>query len=304
MSNRNPRRRAKKSAASFFIVLLILVVLVFVVFVAIDVFQNNETTSSSLPSESETSSEPPASSETLSSETISSEAPVSSSASEVHTASQIVPAGKVCYLTFDDGPSQYTEQNLDILTRYNAHATYFVVGNAIKVYPSKLQKIINQGSVIALHTYTHEWLDVYSTDEGYFNDLYAVQDLVYQWTGIKTYLMRFPGGSSNTISRRYNKEPKIMSRLTKAVEEKGFTYFDWNADSNDATGNGVAVEKLIASVKNEAVSEKVCLLMHDTDTKGTTVEALPQILEYLQGQGYRFEVLSETSPTFHHGVNN
>ena len=150
---------------------------------------------------------------------------------KVQQPSVVVPTGSVIYLTFDDGPSQYTPRLLEILAKYNVKATFFVVGKASTEY---YDDIVNAGHTIAIHTDTHDYKTVYSSQEAYFNDLYAVREKIYNKTGIYTTLMRFPGGSSNSVSKSHCKG--IMTALTAAVEAQGFQYFDWNVDSNDAGG--------------------------------------------------------------------
>ena len=121
--------------------------------------------------------------------------------------------------------------------------------------------------------------------------------------GVESKIIRFPGGSSNTTSKSHNKG--IMTRLTKQVQQKGYVYVDWNVDSNDATGNNVPKTKILNSIKASSKGRgDICVLMHDTAAKKTTVDALPEMICYLRAQGYRFEALKTDSPVFHHGVNN
>ena len=211
------------------------------------------------------------------------------------------PSGeKVCYLTFDDGPSQNTLKIIDILKKYGVTATFFVTGNGTNSY---MKKITESGNTIALHTYSHDYKKIYSSTKAYFEDLNKIKELVKKETGVESNIIRFPGGSSNTISRQYCKG--IMSTITKEVEKQGYYYFDWNVDSTDASGNNVAASKLINNIKTYSKGiNNVVVLMHDTGSKNTTVEALPKIIEYYKSQGYVIKGLSEDSKTCHHGVNN
>lgn len=209
------------------------------------------------------------------------------------------PGGKVIYLTFDDGPSPNTPRILDILDRYGVRATFFVINTKYNGYMSD---IVNRGHTIALHSYTHNYSKIYSSDEAYYNDLQAISDVVFNQTGVRTNIIRFPGGSSNTVSRKYC--DGIMSRITKGVQDMGYQYYDWNCSSNDATGNNVAVETLVSSCKKVPSSNTVIVLMHDTNAKKTTVEALPQIIEYYQSCGYSFAAITASTPQIHHRVNN
>lgn len=215
-------------------------------------------------------------------------------------AAQPAPTGgKTIYLTFDDGPSPNTPRILDILDRYGVKATFFVINTKYNGYMSD---IVNRGHAIALHSYTHNYSRIYSSDEAYYNDLNAISDVVFNQTGVRTNIIRFPGGSSNTVSRKYCSG--IMSRITKGVQDAGYQYYDWNCSSQDATGNNVPVETIVASCRKVPSSNTVIVLMHDTGAKGTTVEALPQVIEYYRSCGYAFAAISSSTPPVHHKVNN
>lgn len=211
----------------------------------------------------------------------------------------------VCYLTFDDGPSKtVTYSILDTLDKYNAKATFFVVGTG---YTDGYTEIVKRGHTIALHTNTHEW-DIYKSTEAYFKDLQAVSDKVYEKTLIRSKIIRFPGGSSNTISRK--KCQGIMTTLTEMVVEQGYNYIDWNVDSTDALNNSRTKEDIVSSVlkycldKDGKPKQEICVLMHDTAAKKATAEALPEIIEGLRAMGYTFKSLNNNSNGFRHDVNN
>ncbi len=206
------------------------------------------------------------------------------------------PTGGVIYLTFDDGPSQHTLRLLDVLRKYNAKATFFVVGNKAIQY---LDEIVAGGHAIAIHSDTHDYNKIYASEDAFFKDLYAIQDKIFQRTGVKTTLMRFPGGSSNMVSR-FN--PGIMTRLTKAVEAQGFQYFDWNVDSKDAGGAKTA-DEVYRNVINGVKSKKASVVLQH-DIHGYSVDAVERIIQWGLANGYTFEALTPSSPTAHHPVNN
>lgn len=207
---------------------------------------------------------------------------------------------KVCYLTFDDGPSDNTLKILDILKKANAKASFFVVGTSKLDY---IKRIHAEGHTVALHANNHDYSKIYKSEKAYFDDLTKLSSKIKNLIGIEPKIMRFPGGSSNTISRDISKG--IMTRLTKQVQKKGYVYVDWNVDSNDATGNNVPKKKILNSIKSSSKGKgDICVLMHDTAAKKTTVDALPEMISYLRAQGYHFEALTTESTVFHHGVNN
>lgn len=208
----------------------------------------------------------------------------------------VYPGGKTIYLTFDDGPGPYTGQLLDVLDRYGVKATFFVVNTDCA---EVMKEITARGHSIGVHSVTHDYDTIYTSPEAYFEDLYAMQDIIYRHTGVTTRLLRFPGGSSNTVSR-YN--PGIMTLLTRAVEDAGFRYFDWNVDSNDAGGarqSHTVRNNVIEGVGKQDVS---VVLQHDIHD--FSVAAVEEIIQWGQKNGYSFLPLTENSPPVQHGVNN
>lgn len=209
----------------------------------------------------------------------------------------VEPNGNVIYLTFDDGPSSHTPRLLKVLAKYNVKATFFVVGESALEY---LDDIVDGGHAIAIHTDTHEYSEIYASEEAFFNDLYAVRQKIYDRTGVWTTLMRFPGGSSNRVSKDYCKG--IMSKLVKAVEAQGFQYFDWNVDSKDAGGAKTA-DEVYNNVINGVSGRKYSIVLQH-DIWGYSVDAVERIIQWGLANGYTFEALTPSSPTAHHGVQN
>lgn len=211
----------------------------------------------------------------------------------------VIDGVKTCYLTFDDGPSVNTKDVLDILDRYQIKATFFVTGTYPEYY-SYMKKAHDKGHVIALHTFSHDYKTIYSSVNGYMNDLQKIKDLVYQQTGVDSKIIRFPGGSNNQSSKQYS--PGIMKILTKKVIDEGYQYYDWTSLNGD--GEGVTtVEGLYKKAMQEIEGkEDIMFLMHDSATCQNTVKALPAILDELVKRGYTFHVIDENTPTFHQQV--
>ena len=202
------------------------------------------------------------------------------------------------YLTFDDGPSYLTGKILDILDSENIKATFFVTHGG-----DYLKRAYNSGNTIALHTYTHNYSYVYSSIDNYFIDLNNVSNSVYNSIGIHPKIIRFPGGSSNTISKNYSNG--IMSRLTNEVINRGYTYFDWNVDSNDAGGDGYNNNKIYNNVINGLSHSKTnIVLMHDSESHSASVDALRNIIKYGKNNGYTFKAITSDTPIVRHGANN
>ena len=206
---------------------------------------------------------------------------------------------KICYHTFDDGPSENTLKILEILKRENVKATFFVIHTEKMDY---LKNIADDGHAIGLHSYSHQYKTIYASEDAYFSDLQKISDEVFQYTGIRSNIIRFPGGSSNTVSK-FNKG--IMTRLTQEVKNRGYAYFDWNVTSGDADDKKVSADYIIKQCKRDMPKKSnACVLMHDASAKTTTVEALPQIIKLFRDNGFTFEKLDSNSVVTNHKVNN
>lgn len=210
----------------------------------------------------------------------------------------VVNGKKIIYLTFDDGPSDYTGKLLDILKKYNVKATFFVTGFGSD---SAIKREYDEGHTVALHSNTHNYSYIYKSLDNYYNDLYKIRDRVKRITGHESNIIRFPGGSSNTVSRRYDGGIHIMSKLVKDVESKGFHYFDWNVSSGDA-GATTSSDKVYSNVVNHLKSDVSVVLQHDS--KSYSVNAVERIIKYGLDNGFTFKALDENSFGAHHGVNN
>ena len=214
------------------------------------------------------------------------------------TEQELIERGKVIYLTFDDGPSAHTAELLDILAKYNVKATFFVTGG-YETYFDMIAREKEEGHSIGMHCYNHDYKKVSASEEAYFEDLQKIDDLIYEQTGERTKLIRFPGGGSN-ISSKFN--PGIMTTLTAKVEEMGYRYFDWNVLSGDA-GDTKDTEEIIQNVI-EGVQKKDIAVVLQHDTHDFSIAAVEEIIIWGLENGYTFLPLSMDSPTIHHSVAN
>ena len=202
------------------------------------------------------------------------------------------------YLTFDDGPSEDTTGYiLDVLKEEGVKATFFVTCNG----PDYLiKRMYDEGHTVALHTASHNYSYVYSSVNNYFNDLEKVRNRVKNITGYDSKIIRFPGGSSNTISRSY--QYGIMSQLTNMVIEKGYRYYDWNVDADDA-GHAYSSSQVYNNVVNHLSYNRAnMVLMHDI--KYQTKDAIRDIIRYGKNNGYTFKKIENDTYMIRHGVNN
>ena len=202
------------------------------------------------------------------------------------------------YLTFDDGPNEETtEYILDVLKEEGVKATFFVTCNG----PDYLiKRMYNEGHTVALHTATHNYSYIYSSKENYFADLERVSNRVKNITGYESKIIRFPGGSSNTISRNY--KIGIMSELTTEVLNRGYRYYDWNVDADDA-GKAYTKEQVYNNVTSHLSHQRSnMVLMHDV--KYQTKSAIRDIIRYAKANGYTFKKIEMNTYMIRHYVNN
>lgn len=194
---------------------------------------------------------------------------------------------KIAYLTFDDGPSKViTPKILDILDKYDIKATFFVVGKMVDVNPDILKRIYNEGHSIGNHSYSHKYSYVYRSIDNFFQEIELTENALKNVLGdnFETSLIRLPGGSHSEYKKKF----------VNAAVEKGYKVYDWNALNGDAEGINLDKDILINRLKSTVRGKKdLIILMHDTDAKSTTAEALPAILDYLIGEGYIFKKLDQ-----------
>ena len=192
---------------------------------------------------------------------------------------------KEAYLTFDDGPSQnVTPQILDILKEYDVKATFFVVGSLAEKNPEIIKRIYEEGHAIGNHTYSHRYNYIYKRVSNFLKELERTEKVLKSIIGeeYETKIIRFPGGSFG--------DKKAVFR--KAVVDNGYTFYDSNSLNGDAEGHHIPKDKLIQRfISTFKGQKKLVVLMHDMDSKKTTVEALPEIIEYLQQNDYVFDIL-------------
>lgn len=203
------------------------------------------------------------------------------------------------YLTFDDGPSNNTSKILDILKQEDIKATFFLV-NFNSSYNPVVKRIYDEGHSIGIHSYTHNYKLIYSSVSAYFDDLNKMNDKIKTITGSDTKLLRFPGGSSNTISS-FNKG--IMTTLVKEVTNAGYHYFDWNVDSSDAWSARNSND-VYNNVINNLKKGTNIVLMHDLSSNEKTINILEKIIKDAKEKGYIFENITMNTKEIHHGINN
>ncbi len=213
------------------------------------------------------------------------------------------------YLTFDDGPSGLTASYLDVLKEYGVNATFFVLGFS-EIKESWKAGIINraveEGNEIGMHGYSHVYSDIYKSKETALANFDTEKNLLKMTVGIEPQVVRFPGGSSNTVSRSVCEG--VMTEATKAVVDAGYNYIDWNVDSNDSGSdvkNSDNIYQNVISAVVPKVGARYVVLMHDGGADhSATLEVLPNIIQTLQEKGFVFDVITYETEPVRHGVNN
>ncbi len=189
-------------------------------------------------------------------------------------------SGKKVYLTFDDGPSIYTDKILDILDKYHVKATFFVIGKTDKRSKEQYKRIVNEGHTLGMHSYSHNYEQLYNSVEDFDKDFTKLRKLLYDITGYKPSIYRFPGGSDNLVNENG------MNKFIHDLNKKSIVYFDWNVVNGDATRITYTKGQLVRNILDGvAKKDRAIVLMHDTQAKKSTVDSLPKLIKALKKGG-------------------
>lgn len=202
---------------------------------------------------------------------------------------------KRVYLTFDDGPSIYTGQILDILKANDIKATFFVIAREDESYWPYYTRILEEGHTLGMHSYTHDYNQVYASLDSFETDVNSLSQFLYDRTGEYPTIYRFPGGSSNTVSN------VPMEECIAYLNEQGIIYYDWNALNGDAVSSELPPEKLVENIMNSVRQNNTSIvLMHDMQSRHTTVESLQPLIDTLKDEGYEILPIDENTPLIQH----
>ncbi|WOV88029.1 polysaccharide deacetylase family protein [Sporosarcina oncorhynchi] len=199
----------------------------------------------------------------------------------------------VVYLTFDDGPNQFTLKNNDTLNKYKAPATFFFIGNEMKHQPSIVKKMAKSDHSIGTHSMSHNQKLVYQSTNGFIAEMSGAADLLAKQSGKQSKLVRVPYGSV----------PHVTPAMQKSLKTKGYKMWDWNVDSNDWQYKDTQADQIVKNVQDgvtkqaKAGEKQIIVLMHD---RSQTAIALPKIIEWLQKEGYE---LKKYEPSNHISKN-
>ncbi|MFL0268014.1 polysaccharide deacetylase family protein [Candidatus Clostridium radicumherbarum] len=198
---------------------------------------------------------------------------------------------KVIYLTFDDGPSSVVTNNiLNILKQQHVKATFFVVGSMIKGKESVLKRIFLEGHSIGLHTYSHQYKQIYASEDAFIEEMMKTSEEIKKVIGIQPKIIRFPYGSNSHLNNAF----------LKKLHAHNFRVYDWNASISDGIRPDTSPNLFAreAIVRGDGIPY-VIFLMHCNNTNVNTYKALPQIIEHYKKLGYEFRVITNDTPEFY-----
>lgn len=200
---------------------------------------------------------------------------------------------KIVYLTFDDAPSGFTNQVLSTLKKYDVKATFFCIGKTGERYEPLYKRIVEEGHAIGLHSYSHSYDKCYASADSFMAETQKLSDLIYRNTGVRTKLVRFPGGTNNGVS-----DSRIMHEIVDRVVEEGYYYFDWSALANEVE-LGDNAEATAANLLFTCSKPIEIVLCHEYSS---TPKMLDIVIPKLKYRGYTFKVLSEDAPAMRYEV--
>ena len=178
---------------------------------------------------------------------------------------------KVVAITFDDGPSKYTEKILDILKKYDASGTFFLIGNKVEFYGDTLRRILEEGSEIGNHSYDHKLLTRLSKEE-FQVEINKTQEAIKKVTGFTPTLFRPTYGGYNNTLKSYTDLKFVL----------------WDVDSRDwqVKTKDKILKNVLPNVKSGSI-----ILLHDNHEY--SLNSLDDILKNLKNQGYKFVTVTE-----------
>ena len=204
---------------------------------------------------------------------------------------------KTAYLTFDDGPSDRTDEILAVLAEKDVKATFFVTGKSDPADLERMRKIVEAGHTIGMHSFSHDYALVYGSVESFLDEFHQNFVQIREATGVTPTVFRFPGGSINGYDASFYRE--IISEMIR----RGFVPFDWNISSEDAASNrlvptGELVENVVRNANGKV---RAFILFHDSEPKSTSVQAVGPVIDQLRQMGYTLSAITPTTlPVLYH----
>lgn len=197
---------------------------------------------------------------------------------------------KIVFITVDDGPSDITKGFLETLKSHGVSATFFILGNKVRYYQEIVKRMYDEGHSVINHSYDHNYRYIYSSPQALISSMEmcnAEIDSVIQRTDIEKSFFRFPGGAGMVFARG------ARWAFARALSSNGYHTMEWNASTQDSVPGKITVE----SIRNNAIDDKgrdvIVVLMHDTNYRSSTLEALPHIIKHYKDKGYIFRTIRD-----------
>ena len=192
---------------------------------------------------------------------------------------------KIAYLTFDDGPYDLTYKVLDTLKANNVRATFFVLGK--DGVEDRYKRIVNEGHTLANHTYYHNiGKGLYDSVDGFISQVDKLENYLYDITGYRTSLVRFPGGSATAKG--------LKDGIVNELHNRGYKYVDWTSETGDGSSKKLAQKDTWAWYQDTTRDKNIIvLLMHDYNY--STYNNLQRIIDDLKSRGFIFLPLHNKS---------
>jgi peptidoglycan/xylan/chitin deacetylase (PgdA/CDA1 family) len=193
------------------------------------------------------------------------------------------------YLTFDSTPGANTDAIMDILDSYQVKATFFVAGDVAEDYYDTVRRIVNDGHSLGMHSFSNQYSTIYASTEAFADDLQQISDYLFEMTGVRSNLYRFPGGSGNEISN------VDMAEFVHILNLNDISFFDWNVSSGDAASDYSSEDVVNNVLEGISQYKTSVVLLHDAPDKSETVAALSTLIESLQEEDAQILPIDENT---------
>lgn len=194
------------------------------------------------------------------------------------------------YLTFEDGPSEYTAEILDVLKEKDVQATFFVTAQEGEEAGQLYKRIVEEGHTLGMHSYANNYSTLYESEENFREDITKLRAFLLGVSGVEPMYYRFMGGSSNQITN------VPMENFIHYLNQEGLVYFDWNISLSDMLENDVATDEIVAQVTKDVVKYKTSVVhMHDANDMAISADALMALIDALLTSGVEILPIDEST---------
>ncbi len=199
---------------------------------------------------------------------------------------RLYDAERFAYLTFTGSPNETTVAILDALDLWDVKATFFIYGGDTEEGKAIIKRIFDEGHAIGVYAYDLPQKEIYASVETYMESFYKEFLLIYEVTGEKPNIFRFPGGTTN----KYN--ALIRQPLSAEMVRRGFSYYDWNCTGGDNLAGATKESIIYNAIETGGEKQRLFMMLHSTKANGATAQALPDIIGHFRDAGYEFRAIT------------